>query len=49
MVEMADFVVFNEHHGGGQGVEQHVKPLVGLKQVGTEVFYFAAEGGVLLF
>ena len=42
LVEMADFVVFNQNHGGGQGVEQHVEALVGLKQIGTEVFDFVA-------
>ena len=47
LIEMADFVVFNEHHGRGQGVEQHIEPVVGLNQVGAEVFDFAAQGRIL--
>ena len=41
LVEMADFVVFNEDHRRRQGIEQHIQAFVGLKQVGAEVFHFA--------
>ena len=42
LVEVADFVVFNEHHGRWQGIEQHIEAFIGLKQVSAEVFNFAA-------
>ena len=48
LVEVADVFVFNQDHGRGEGVQQNNQSVVGLDQVGTEVFNFAAECRVLL-
>ena len=48
LVEMADMVIFNENHGRRQGIEQDIKPVVGLNQVCAKVFYLSAKGRILL-
>ena len=48
LIEVADVIVFNQNHRRGQGIEQHVQAVIGLNQVGTEVFNLSAKGCILL-